>query len=121
MIGLGEVVDTCTGGGEGHLPGLIVGSPFAILAVIAVYVRPSVPLGPAEKTLFVFPLGLGLAFIIPLVVSVSMAGKVVCGLEFAVDRGLVSGFERWIPIINLAFHLVLAFGVLRRRPISSAA
>ena len=109
-----ELVDTCTGGGEGHLPGLLAGGPFSLIAVICLYLWPAVSLDSAQKVGLVFAVTIGLLVAVPLFVVVTLGGKVVCGLEFSVDRGLVAGVERWVPLAHMFLLLVIASRIIGR-------
>ena len=112
---LSELVDTCTGGGEGHFPGLIVGGPFSLIAVVCLYLWPAVSLDGAQKVGLLFAVTIGLLTAVPLFVAVTLGGNVVCGLEFGVDRGLVTGGERWVPLAHMLLLFVIASRIISRK------
>ncbi|MDJ0759966.1 MAG: hypothetical protein QNJ19_11240 [Woeseiaceae bacterium] len=95
---------TCNMGGESLLPSVFIGLPIIGFAATATWLlRASVPINEAHRWIVLSALGLAALVTVPQVLTVSVLGNHPCGAEFNAFRAFMEQWDRWIPVVNLAF------------------
>ena len=109
-----EVSETCTMGGEGHLPTLMIGGPVAMFSVVLLYRSSRTENTPFDSRLALTPaLAILLLYHLPQVFSVTILGHHSCGSSFDSYLEYTRSIERWIPLIFLSIVLLAGWATWR--------
>ena len=109
LYGLTEVSETCTMGGDGLLPGLILGGPFALISILCLWFsRRAASFSFGHLLALGICLAFGIYLVLPQTWSVSILGHHSCGPGFDAYLVYVSAWNRWVPIIHAAIILIMA-------------
>lgn len=104
VLAWAEYGTPCRAGGEGFLPTVFAGLPVIGIAATGVWLlRASVPMLDAHRWAIMSAMGLALLITIPQVLVVSVMGHHPCGPRFNEFMAFTEAWDRWIPVVNIAF------------------
>ena len=110
-----EVSETCTMGGEGHLPTFMISGPVALIAVVLLYLSNRGNNAPIDSRLALTPTVIVLlVYHLPQVLSVTILGHHSCGSTYDSYLEYTRSIERWIPLFFLS--IVVLVGWVTWRP-----